>query len=256
MKRSLSFILIIIFLFVFSSFVEAQRRGAGRSKSKTKLRAKNPKGNKAIVVDERLSVLRINPSLYARPIQRMRRGRQVIILSSKNADGVTFYKVRALPNQSGWVQADAVVGSFRRGDDQRLARLVQASDGFAQVERLVFFLTYFPKSVLRPSMLLLLGDLIEEESLALSKKASRKFDRREMAASGAPLHSFYLNFSSLDRYRKLGIRFLFNINTKSYHYDGGAWFELANKFPKTEEASEAKRRLNLLKEKMQRMSKG
>ncbi len=251
MKHSLGFILIVTLLLTLCSVTDAQRsRSSSRYKKKARLRVKKPKGKEAIVVDERLSVLRSSPSLYARPIQRMRRGRRVIVLASRKGDGVVFYKVRALPNRSGWVQSEAIVGNFRKGDDHRLAMLIQASDGFAQLQRIMFFLSYFPKSALRPSMLLLFGDIIEEVSLSLSKKASRKLDRREMAASGAPLHSFYLNFSSLDRYRKLGIRFLFNLNTKSYHYDGDSWFEVARKFPKSEEAMEAKKRLITLQKKM------
>ena len=53
-----------------------------------------------------------------------------------------------------------------------------------------------------------------------------------MAATGAPLHSFYLNFVSLDRYRKFGIVFLFNTKTKTFHYDGASWQEIVRKFPK------------------------
>ena len=39
----------------------------------------------------------------------------------------------------------------------------------------------------------------------LSKEANSRLKRAEMAATGAPLHSYFLNFVSLDRYRKLGI---------------------------------------------------
>ena len=249
MKHPLILALSLILL-IFSS-ANAQKRDASPKNKKAK-----EKGNAAIVIDERLSVLLTEPSLYAVPIQRMRRGRQLVVLRSKKADGVIFFQVRpSRRNTTGWVQADAIIGTFRRNDDQRLAKLVQASDGFVQIERAVFFLGYFPKSEMRPSILLLLGDLIEEEALKLSKRAARRLDRREMAASGAPLHSFYLNFSSLDRYRKLGVRFLFNIETKSFHYDGGAWFELLGKFPDTVEAQEAKRRLVTLKEKMERKQK-
>jgi hypothetical protein len=72
-----------------------------------------------------------------------------------------------------------------------------------------------------------------------------------MAASGAPLHSFYLNYVSLDRYRKLGITFLFNIATKQFHYDGAAWDEIIKKFPTSSEVEEAKKRLDSLKEKLE-----
>src|SRR5215212_8075929 len=53
--------------------------------------------NTAIVVDERLAVLRASPSLYAMPVQRMRRGRTISISGAKDADGVTFYRVNLPP---------------------------------------------------------------------------------------------------------------------------------------------------------------
>ena len=43
----------------------------------------------------------------------------------------------AIPTGSGWVQADAVFGKFRDGDDARLAKLVQSMDGFDQIEAAV-----------------------------------------------------------------------------------------------------------------------
>ena len=73
-----------------------------------------------------------------------------------------------------------------------------------------------------------------------------------MAASGAPLHSFYLNFVSLDRYRKLGIVFLFNSDAKTFHYDGAAWREILKKSPQSSEAAEARKRLDSLEEKLKK----
>jgi hypothetical protein len=148
------------------------------------------------------------------------------------------------------VQSESVFGKFRRGDDERLARLVQASEGFDQIEIATQFLEIYPVSPLRPAILLLFGDLIEETAVNLSRDATRRLDRREMAASGAPLHSFYLNFVMLDRYRKLGVVFLFNSNTKNFHYDGARWREIVTKFPNSTEAAEARKRLDSLKEKL------
>ncbi len=154
MNRSLLTIFSLVFL-IFSTNIEAQKRRQF-SKPKTKFTAtaaQKPadKANLAIVVDERLAVLRSEPSLFAQTVQRMRRGRQVSITGSRESDGVTFYRVVALPNNSGWVQAEAVVGRFRRGDDARLARLVQASEGFEQIERAQIFLETFNDSALRPA---------------------------------------------------------------------------------------------------------
>src|SRR6187402_3418389 len=91
-------------------------------------------GQSGIIVDETLSVLRKSPSLFSESVHRMQRGRKVQILGVSEADGVRYYKVTAPPANYGWVQADAIFGKFRASDEERLARLVQASDGFDQIE--------------------------------------------------------------------------------------------------------------------------
>lgn len=209
-------------------------------------------GQTAFVVDETLSVLRIKPSLFSESIQRMRRGRKVQILGVTEADGVKFYKVTAPPKNFGWVQSDAVFGKFRVGDEERLARLVQASDGFDQIEIAVEFFNIYPVSRFRPSVLLLFGDLLEEAAAKLTKDSSGRLSRKEMAASAAPLHSYYLNFNMLDRYRKLGVIFLFNSSARQFHYDGASWKEIVAKFPTSPEAAEAKKRLDSLQAKMEK----
>ncbi len=242
MKGSVILLVSIIFL-LFHPQAEAQQRRQIPTVKKT--------ATTAIIVDERLAVLREQPSLFSAPVQRMRLGKVVQILGVKEADGVTFYRVNAPPNNSGWVQADAVVSKTKRGDDERMAKLVQAFDGFEQIECGMLFLETFPNSPLRPPILLLLGDLVEEIAIKLSNDATRRLDKRSMAASGAPLHSFYLNFVSLDRYRKLGIGFYFNSKTKFFHYNGASWREIVSKFPKSNEAKEAQKRIDSLKMKME-----
>ena len=207
-------------------------------------------GQTAVVIDETLSVLRIKPSLFSESLQRMHRGRKVQILGVTEADGVRFYRVSATTSKFGWVQADAVFGKFRPTDEERLARLVHGSDGFDQIETAVEFLNLYPDSQFRPSILLLFGDLLEEVAVKLSKDAGNKLKRREMAASGAPLHSYYLNYVSLDRYRKLGIVFLFDPTAKLFHYDGESWKEIVKKYAKSTESVEAQKRLDSLKTKM------
>lgn len=253
MKRSL--LLFSLFLVIFTFSIAAQKKRRLPVSIKKPVAVETPRGNSntAIVVDERLAVLRIEPSLYSKSIQRMRSGRIVSISGVKEADGVTFYRVAVPPNNYGWVQSEAVFGKFRRGDDERLARLVQATSGFEQIERAFLFLENFSNSALRPAILLLTGDIIEESAAKMSLEATRRLDRREMTAAGAPLHSFYLNYVSLDRYRKLGISFVFNPNTKTYHYDGASWKEIISKFPTASESKEAQKRLDSLKEKLERV---
>lgn len=207
-------------------------------------------GSTAVVMDETLSVLRVKPSLFSESVQRMRRGRTVKILSVAEADGVKFYKVAAPPNNSGWVQADAVFGKFRAADEERLAKFVQAASGFDQVEIAAAFFEMYPASPFKPSVLLLFGDVLEEAALKLSRDAASRLSRREMAATAAPMHSYYLNFVSIDRYRKLGIQFLFNPASRAFHYDGQSWKEIISRYPQSGEANEARKRLDALAEKM------
>src|SRR5687767_9540007 len=100
----------------------------------------------AVVIDENLSVLRSRPSLFANPIQRMRRGRRVQIVGSADADGVKFYKVTATRGRFGWLQSDAVVAGSRSSDESRFARFVHAANGFDQIELAARFLELYPAS--------------------------------------------------------------------------------------------------------------
>ncbi len=229
---------------------------AKRSTATAKPRAISTKsaeiGQNAVVIDETISVLRKNPSLFSESVHRMQRGRKVQILGVTEADGVKFYKVTAPPKNFGWVQSDAVFGKFRPNDEERLARLVQAANGFEQLEMANEFFALYPNSRFRPAILLLFGDLLEEAAAKLSKDATSRLSRKEMAASAAPLHSYYLNFNMLDRYRRLGVIFLFNSATRQFHYDGWSWREIVAKYATTPEAIEAQKRLDSLKQKMER----
>src|SRR3954453_22072376 len=125
MKTRTSLLLLAVIVVCFSNNVHGQRRRPAIQKTARPVAAKAKEiGATAIVVDETLSVLRSKPSLFADPVQRMRRGRKVVIQGVAEADGVKFYKVDAPPGSFGWVQSDAVFGSFRPSDEERLARLV------------------------------------------------------------------------------------------------------------------------------------
>jgi hypothetical protein len=207
----------------------------------------------AVVIDERLSLLRVKPSLFANSAQRMRRGRRVQIVGVAEHDGVKFLKVAA-PPRFGWMQSEALFSKSRPEDEQRLVRLVNASHGFEQIELATIFFEMYPASTFRPPVLLLYGDLLEEIALKLSRDATSRLSRREMIASGAPVYSYYLNFNSLDRYRRLGVTFLFNPDTRTFHYNGASWNEILRKNAGSSEAIEARKRLDSLKVKLERRS--
>lgn len=232
--------------------VTAQKRRPVPKRTATEPAKIREIGQIAVVMDETLSVLRPKPSLFAVPLQRMRRGRIVKILGVAEADGIKFLRVSAPPGNVGWVQSDAVFARYRAGDDARLAKLIQSMKGFDQIEAAFEFFNLYPQSPFRPPLLLLFGDLIEDTAAKLSRDATNRLDRAEMAASAAPLHSYYLNFVSLDRYRKIGITFLFNPSTKQFHYDGASWREIVAKYPGSTEAAEAEKRLSDLNNKMAR----
>ena len=241
MKLPLSTLSLALVL-VFSISVDAQKRRSGSAPSKKPAR----EATLLMVIDESLSVLRTRPSLFADPIQRMRRGRLVRTFGIAEADGVRFYKIAASTGHAGWIQTDALFSRSRADDEERFARLVQAADGFDQIELADAFFEMYPVSRFRAPMLLLFGDLLEEASAKLSRDAGSRLSRREMAASGAPVHSFYLNFNMLDRYRRLGVRFMFNPLTRTFHYDGASWKEILARHPSSIEAMEAKKRLESL----------
>lgn len=236
--------LFLVLLILFSWNVYGQKRkGAFTIKTKEE--------PVFVVIDERLSVIREQPSLYAVPIQRMRRGRVVRVSAVKqDENGIKFYLIK-LANLQGWVQADALALIGSAGEDRRLAALIQGSKGFDKIERTAIFLRYYPNSPLRAAVLLLYGDMLEEAAYNLSREANRRLDENEIRASGAPIESFYLSYSGLDRYRKLGVVFLFNKKTRNFHYDGQAWREIIEKYPDTFEAKEAKKRIENLSLKMQ-----
>lgn len=252
MKLPLLTTLLILTAFGHSSISAQTRRSTATVKPKAIAAKSAEMGQNAVVIDETLSVLRKNPSLFSESVHRMQRGRKVQILGVTEADGVKFYKVTAPPKNFGWVQSDAVFGKFRPNDEERLARLVQAADGFEQLEIADQFFKLYPDSRFRPSILLLFGDLLEEAAAKLSKDASSRLSRKEMAASAAPLHSYYLNFNMLDRYRKLGVIFLFNSATRQFHYDGWSWKEIVTSHATSPEAVEAQKRLDSLKQKMEK----
>lgn len=209
-----------------------------------KKRRPPPAGRAAVVVDERLAALRDAPELSANLLRRLGRGRYVSVTGERaSRDGVTFYRVAVTSRTAGWVQSDAVVRPSRAGDDARLLRLIRGSEEFERLARARIFLDAFPRSALRPAALLAYGDAAEEAAAKLTREARRRLDAREMEAGGAPLASYFLNFSGLDRYNRSGVKFVFDPAKRELHYDGAAWREIVRRHPRSAEAAQARARL-------------
>jgi len=174
----------------------------------------------------------------------MGRGALVAVKGEKRGrDGVVFYRVTVTSRTSGWVQRDALVSPARWGDDARLLRLIKGSDDFDRIARARIFLDNFRGSALRPEVLIIYSQAAEEIAGRLSREAGRRLNEKEMDAGGAPLHSYYLNYSGLDRYNRQGITFIFDAREKRLRYDGEGWQELVHRYPRSPEAAEARRRL-------------
>ena len=229
LPHKLTFCLVLFLFFPFT--IVAQRRP--------------PAGGRiAVVVDERLAALRATPQLNGQLVRRLGRGRMVAVRSLKtSADGITFLHVNLSSRTHGWIQREAVVTPSRPGDDQRLLTLIEHSEGFDRIARARIFLTHFPRSPLRPAVLLLIGDTVEQIATKLSSDAARRLkdDRGE-----APEFSYFLNYTGLDRYNRQGIKFVFNVATKRFHYDGSAWREVIRRYPQSPEAAEARKRIDSL----------
>ena len=204
-------------------------------------------GQRAVIVDERLAVLRDGPDLSANLLLRMSRGRLVAIRGAKrSADGLIFYRIAVTRRTGGWIQSEAVVSLVRKNDDERVLRLIQNSEDFDRVVRARIFLDMFHRSRLRPAVLMLYGEAAEKAAGRLSREALRRLDEEEMAAGGAPVFSYFLNYNGLDRYRRQGIAYVFDRATRQFHYDGASWKEIVRRYPRSPEAAEARKRLEAL----------
>ncbi len=231
LRKLVSSLLVCIFVFCFSATVLARKRAPAG-------------GRVAIVVDERLSALRLTPEFSGMLLRRIGRGGLVAVRGEKRSrDGVVFYKVNVTRRTSGWIQREAVVSPSRRGDDARLLQLIKGSEDFDRIARARIFLDNFRFSELRPEALMIYAAAAEGAAAQLSRDASRRLDETEMNAGGAPLFSYYLNYNGLDRYNRQGITFIFDARGKRFHYDGEAWQELVHRYPRSPQAAEARKRL-------------
>jgi hypothetical protein len=171
----------------------------------------------------------------------------VLILGARRGpEGVTFYRVAVTRRTGGWLQSEALASPSRADDDERLLRLIRASEDFDRVVRARIFLDIFPRAPARPAVLMLYAEAAEAAASRLSRDASRRLDEREMTAGGAPLFSYFQSYNGLDRYRRQGIAFIFNRTTRQFHYDGEGWREILRRYPRSPEAAEARRRLDAL----------
>ena len=224
---------VLFLVFFWTSSVQSQPRRAPTG------------GRVAVVVDERLSALRLTPDLSGKLLQRVGRGRLIALQGHRRSiDGIIFYRVKVTRRTHGWMQKEAVVSPVIAKDDQVLLRLIRASEDFDRLARARIFLNIFPNSCFRSEVLLLFGETAEAAAAKLSKDAARRLAE---GAREAPEFSYFLNYNGLDRYNRQGVRFVFDRNTKQFHYDGAAWREIVRRYSSSAASTEARKRLESLR---------
>lgn len=238
LARRIAFLLFSLFAISLDSDTLAQQRRVP------------PSGRLAVVVDERLSALRDAPDLSANLIRRLGRGRVVGIRAQRRTrDGFVFYRVNVTKRTQGWIQREALASPSVRGDDERLLFLIRASKDFDRIARAKIFLDLFRRSVWRPAVLLIYAESAEAAATRLTRDATRRVN--EVVSSGdVPNFSFtraefsyFMNYSGLDRYNRVGVRFLFDVESKKFRYDGAAFRELVRRYPRSVEAGVARERV-------------
>ncbi len=192
-------------------------------------------GQRAVVIDESLSALRVRPDLKSRLEQRLRRGRIVGILgSAKKRDGAGFLRVAVSRNTRGWILADAVVRTGSLADAEKLLTLIEGTaDDFIQAKLARLFMDEFGRTKFGPRALLILGEAAERAAERLSRDAKRRIgevEKREVKRG-----YYFLNYAGLDRFNRIGVTFDYDATTDSIIYDGAAFRELLRRYPRSAE---------------------
>lgn len=216
----------IVFLIAISFTVQAQTR-----------RKTVTPGNRAVVVDERLSALRTQPDVKAPLEQRLRRGRVIGVLGArKSKDGEQFLRVSVTRNTRGWVLAEAVVKSGNSADAERLLNLIEdTDDDFVKARLAKLCADEFRATATAPRCLVKLGETAERAADRLTRDAKRRVGNEEPSA-GLSKRDYFLNFVGLDRYNRIGVMFDYDAKADRIVYDGEAFRELQRRYPKSAEA--------------------
>ena len=202
-------------------------------------------GQRAVVVEERLSALRTQADVKAPLEQRLRRGRAVGILGAKKGkDGQQFLRVAVSRKTRGWLLAEAVVKSGSASEAERLLKLIEeTNDDFVKTRLARMCADEFRAGPQAPRCLLLLGEAAEHAADRLTRDAKRRVGDEEPGA-GLSRRDYLLNFSGLDRYNRAGVTFDYDERAERIVYDGEAYRELLRRYPKSAEAQAMRAKLS------------
>jgi hypothetical protein len=215
---------------------------------------------RAFVVDDRLSALRPRPDIKSPVMRRLRLGRPVYVIESRGVkkDQPRFYRVAQTRRTRGWVHEAAIAIPARPGEDGRVIRLIEnrfseketVTEIFDRMLLCKLVIEKFSNSKLIPKAMGLLAKDAERAASLLNRTVQRHPKRLDRENDRATLSDLYLGDASLDRYTRLGVHFDYLEKSGEYLYDGQVHRELLKRFPKSEEAAEARKQLEILQQKM------
>jgi hypothetical protein len=245
----------VILILVSQPLAQSRARANPRKPDQTNFESQTTKRVsfvKAVVIDDRFSALRREPSLQAEIIHRLRLGHTVYIIHSgkHEAGHSVFGRIAASRRTRGWIYRTAIAVQGRAGEDQRIMTLIDGtSDGLDRIALCRILIERFSQSPLVPRALLMMGEEGERAAETLTQRARKRINESAAASASSSLRDLYLNDSTLDRYSKLRIVFDFNEQTREYIYDGRAYRDLVSRSPHSEEALLARQRLGRVKDK-------
>ena len=245
----------VILMLVSHPLAQSSARVNPRKPDQTKAESKTTKRVsfvKAVVIDDRFSALRREPTLQAEIIHRLRLGHTVYIIHSGKDETrqSAFCRIAASRRTRGWIYRTAIAVQGRAGEDQRITKLIEGtSDGLDRIALCRILIERFSQSPLVPRALLRMGEEGERAAETLTQRARKRITESAAASTSSSLRDLYLNDSTLDRYSKLRMVFDFNEQTREYIYDGRAYRDLLSRSPHSEEALLARQRLGRVKDK-------
>jgi uncharacterized protein YgiM (DUF1202 family) len=194
-------------------------------------------GQRAFVVDERLSALREKPDPRAPIAQRLRRGRAVGILgTTTNREGKRYFQIAVSRNRRGWILGEALARTGQRTDAERMLTLLEETDDdFARARLARLCADEFRLASVAPRALLSMAKAAESAADRLTRDAKRRLASLE-PAQGLGKRDYFLNHAGLDRYNRIGVLFEYDEAQDRVVYDGAAYRELLRRYPKSDEA--------------------
>lgn len=219
-----------------------------------------PRFIRAFVVDDRLSALRRDPDIQSPVLRRLRLGRAVYVIETRGAKGhqPAFYRIAETRRTRGWIHQAAIAIPGRAGDAARLIEVIEerlddketATGIFERLLLCKLFIEKFAGSKLTPKAMWLLGEDAERAAALLNRTTRRQPKEQADSRAGISLRDLYLSHASLDRYSRLGIHFDYLEKSAEYIYDGQIHRLLLQRYPKSEQAAQAHRQLQITRQKL------